>query len=108
MRVKRSYLQIRMARNRRKPQPPDIDSARSWRGKLLRDGFENRLGLVHTVSEDENGIYLTVRFQNEEGDRTIWLEPREDGEYVYPGDAHARYRPLLEDELAKRRKNASS
>lgn len=78
----------------------------SWKGKALRDGFENRLGLVHTVNEGESGVFLLARFQDEKEDRIVWLEPREDGEYVFPGDSHARYRPILEEELANRKKNS--
>lgn len=81
-------------------------SAMSWHGKTLRDAFENRLGLVHSVKESEEGVFLLARFQEESEDRVIWLEPREDGEYVFPEDPHARYRPLLDEEMANRKKNA--
>lgn len=72
---------------------------RSWRGRWLRDGFENRLGVVLRVYEEE-GIILEVRFQGEDLPRQIGIEPRGDGEFVHPDLVRARYR-LLSDEEAR-------
>lgn len=94
-----------MARYEKKLPPPDINSARSWVGRWIRDAYVNVVGLVRDVRETEEGIRLVARFQGEDEDRLIALEPREqDLEYLYPGDAQARYRPMTEQELAERRK----
>jgi len=92
-----------MARYRRKLPPPDVNSARSWVGKAIRDAYENRPGLVHDVRETEEGIRLVVRFRDEAEDRLVALEPTADGHYLVPDDPKARYRTLTDQELAERR-----
>ena len=92
-----------MARYRKKLPPLDINSARSWVGKAIRDAYENLPGIVHDVRETEEGIRLVARFRGEQEDRLIALEPTPDGRYVSPGDLKARYRAMTDEEVAERR-----
>ena len=73
------------------------EALRSWRGRWLRDGFENRLGVVLRVEEGDE-ITLVARFQGEKRHRRIGIEPRSDGEYVHPDSVRARYRLLSPEE----------
>lgn len=85
-----------------KTQLPDIQAARSWRGRWLRDAYENNYGLVSSVNETKEGqVSLQVRFLGEGGkERTVAMQPREDGEFLCPNEVKARYRPA--DEQAVR------
>lgn len=90
----------------------DHDRAlRSWRGRWLLDGFENRIGCVENVEVEETGVTLSVRFAKNDK-RTISSEPRPDGEFAHPDLVRARYRVLSEDQarefLRKRRSSSSS
>jgi hypothetical protein len=79
----------------------DLQRARqSWRGRWLRDGFENRLGVVLEVHE-KDGLLLEARFQGEKRPRKIAIEPRDDGEFVHPDEVRARYRLVSEEEARR-------
>lgn len=94
-----------MARYQKKLPPPDLESARSWAGKWIRDAYINIVGVVHDVRETEDGIRLVARFQDEDQDRLIALEPLEGSiDYLLPGDGRARYRPMTDEEIAERRR----
>lgn len=73
------------------------EALRSWKGRWLRDGYENRLGIILRVEEDDE-ITLITRFQGEAEERRIGIEPRSDGEYVHPDSVRARYRLLSPEE----------
>jgi hypothetical protein len=75
-------------------------SAASWKGKFIRDAYERKLGLVHTVSEDTLGRFvLLARFPGEVTDRQIYLEPIPGSlEFVSPGHVKARYRPPTDED----------
>lgn len=71
-----------------------LKGARSWVGKLVKDTRERTFGLVIDVDDANGGTpTLLVRFPGEEELRVIALEPVSDGEYLYPNDIEARYRP---------------
>lgn len=86
--------------SRYKPKVPnaDLQAARSWIGKPVRDTRLDIFGLVHDVVEDKESVRLLALFPGERNSRKIALEVISNGEYLFPGDAHARYRPLSDDD----------
>jgi hypothetical protein len=68
----------------------------SWRGRWLRDGFENRLGCVRQAALCDDKIELVVAFPD--GDRRVSTEERPDGEFAHPDSVRARYRVLSEED----------
>ncbi len=97
-----------MARYQRKLPPPDIDAARSWIRKPIRDAMENKIGFVVDVAGEEHGIRLVARFPGESEDRLIALAKTDDGNYLMPGEVKARYRPATADDLKRLRALAAS
>lgn len=92
-------------------KPPDQESqsraAKAWVGRWIKDGFENRLGLVReTVIKDE-GLFLKAEFVGGEKIRLISLDPRPDGECLTPDMPKARYRPAKDTEIEELRKRVS-
>lgn len=89
----------------RKPKNPDIVSqekaASSWVGKIVRDSFENILGLVVGTDWDKNNLFLQVRFLGEPKARKVYLDPRPDGNCLTPDMPKARYRPPRPEDLQK-------
>lgn len=85
-----------MSKYQRKDLRPTVADAASWRGKKIRDGFTNQIGLVLGAAENEEGIYLRALFPEEKTERVVYLEPRDDGEFIYPDKARARYRPYFD------------
>ncbi len=68
--------------------------ASSWNGKFIKDTRLGELGVVHNVIGDGGGVRLLARFPREKVSRPVALEVVESGEYLFPGDVRARYRPL--------------
>ncbi len=64
---------------------------KSWRGKMIRDGIQNQLGLVHAVDKTSKGVRLRARFPGEKRDRLIAIQSGEGADYVAPDDPKARY-----------------
>jgi hypothetical protein len=85
-----------MSKYERKDLRPKLAKAQSWRGKKLRDGFTNKIGLVLGAAEDKEGIYLLALFPEDKQERKIYLQPRDDGEFLYPDQSRARYRPYFD------------
>lgn len=76
-------------------------SAESWRGKVIIDDYEKRLGVVREVAEEEESLVLLTRFQSEDEDRKVWLTMRDDYDCLVPGEVRCRYRPANQSDLAK-------
>ena len=89
----------------RKPKNPDLVSqekaASSWVGKIIRDSFENILGLVIGTEWDGDNLFLQVRFPGEKTFRKVYLDPRPDGNCLTPDMPKARYRPPRPEDLEK-------
>lgn len=90
-----------MARYQKKLPEPDLDSAKSWVGKPIRDAYKNTLGLVIGVEEKKDGIYLLARFPGQKSNRRIALHPKDNNEYLFPGAVKARYRPPSDNDLKR-------
>lgn len=89
----------------RKPKNPDTVSqekaAKSWVGNIIRDGFENKLGLVRDTEITDEGLVLLAQFQGEKELRTIYMDSRADGECFSPEMPKARYRHPRREDLKK-------
>ena len=90
-----------MSRYRPKVPPANLVWASSWKGKFIKDTLLDELGLVHEVIGEGGSVRLLARFPRERTSRTVALEAVADGEYIFPGDVRARYRPL--DARARKR-----
>lgn len=89
--------------------PEEKRAIRSWKGRWLRDGFENRLGLVRQATVQDGSIELLVAFPD--GERPVWTEERDDGEFAHPDSVRARYRVLSDEDaraFLRARRSASS
>ena len=89
-----------MKKPRYKPKVPPANSfwAGSWIGKFIEDTKFDELGFVHDVIGEGASVRLLARFPREKTSRSVALEVVADGEYLFPGDVRARYRPLAEEE----------
>lgn len=83
-----------MSKYIRKVPPANPAWATSWKGKFIEDTKLGELGLVHDVIAEGGDVRLLARFPREKASRPVGLEVVPDGEYLFPGDARARYRPL--------------
>lgn len=79
-------------------------AAKAWVGRWIKDGFENRLGLVRETVTEEGQLYLKAEFIGNDSPRLISLDPRPDGECLTPEMPKARYRPASDDDLENLRK----
>ena len=95
-----------MARYKKKTPPPDVNAANSWRGRWVRDAYENNFGMISAVEQDGDDVLLKARFLGEDGkERVLHIEPREDGEFLFPNEVKARYRPATDDEVRQHLKS---
>jgi hypothetical protein len=78
-------------------------AAKAWLNRWVKDGFENRLGLVQEVGSEEGDLFLKATFIGKSDSQKIWLDPRPDGECLTPDMPKARYRPASEEEIKELR-----
>jgi hypothetical protein len=79
-------------------QAEQLASAMSWKNKLVKDAYEQKLGVVVSVRARGEEIVLTAKFQGETESREFTLGAGDGIERLMPGDTKARYRPLTEED----------
>jgi hypothetical protein len=99
-----------MTRSKKKVVDPVSQelAAKAWVNRWVKDGFENRLGLVQEVGRDGEDLFLKATFIGKDEPQKIWLDPRPDGECLTPDMPKSRYRPAREDEVEALRNKVKS